>query len=74
VEIYNDDLELIALVTSDSDGYFESGDLKAGTYVLIVSAINPRATAGRYLPIVQTMTLHKKQETPLDFFLGYRAD
>ena len=74
VDVYTADFRFVTRVTTDTDGFFTVRNLRPGTYALIVSAITPRAGAGRYFPVVQTVTFHGKQATPLDFYLRYQAD
>lgn len=74
VDVYNEDLEFVTHVATDTDGYFVVSDLKPGTYVLIVSAVTPPVSAGRYSNAVQTVTLHKKQDTLVDLFLWFQPD
>jgi len=70
VQVYSQDGELLTEVMTDAAGNFVVADLKPGTYSLVVSAaVPPPLYFLRYIPVTQTITVHKKNDVPTDFFL-----
>ena len=70
VMVYTLDGQFVADATSDVSGYFEITGLKPGTYSLTVTAtVPPPLYFLRYIPVVQTVKVDKKNEVPLGFIL-----
>ena len=74
VQVFDRDMNLILEVVTDESGGFSVSGLKPGTYTLIIQALNPRTSNGRFLPLTKSITLHRHDETVWNFVLHYIPD